>query len=797
MSSDVLVERTYQALMGVVQTTAVSRKVLARPPFTFLHKLLLETLSEFDLFSEQQMDFSTLTTKQAKAAFLTRAIAFVTFVLSAHSDRHHISCLLLVSPVQVLAGVSVSDTLEFLLQLCEVCRIPNRDIKDAAAQQVREKGDAHLYSSGVVFRKGLVLIQGVIRSFLRRRVRKAAPRLNGAPVHEQELSMTEGTRFLKELADGRIYNGIIRSVQKSIFVLGYEEDAEAQDKVSKYPVLLHSVAASAAKNAHGLSSSCLYRLASPRLAVDEIEMKIILEESQRLSAAREDRLTRSGSNERADGDISLADLPDLTESAYPHAPGFIKRVSSRDSASLLGPKASKSNSLKRAQSQRPSITETELFGLPSSNSLLSRKSTSRSSFASIDESTQGKTHVENNQQEAGELRRRVSKNGDWQNSLKKMLVEGRDAPLGPEGQDTQTNQFADTADGASAHIPSFPKLGIPGTKPLRPLLKRGSSGSIANAHNKALQKDPTHSSPMAQPNNSSAAPATRASPLQLGASQLSIQRSGAPANAASVPPPSASAEGVVDTAFAGTYQTTDQRTQEKQALIRDIVMRIDSYMKRKRLRVIDLFRFCDADGNGSISPDEMIDTLSQMEIQLAPDQAREFLLHIDKDGNGSIDVDEFEELVRVARRNEAQREQLKKELNGPRKQAESKSSQKQSAVMKAKAKQNILDEFRAAQEEGGDGMSANQLRSLIGRLALPGLNDPFVSSIIDRAVEIAASASAPLSLPSSSSLVSYHHLAKALDELEWTNKSNRFLDQSWIRQFDSQLERAIREYEML
>ncbi|KAL4115303.1 hypothetical protein PRIC2_013468 [Phytophthora ramorum] len=630
MSSDVLVERTYQALMGVVQTTA------------------------FDLFSEQQMDFSTLTTKQAKAAFLTRAIAFVTFVLSAHSDRHHISCLLLVSPVQVLAGVSVSDTLEFLLQLCEVCRIPNRDIKDAAAQQVREKGDAHLYSSGVVFRKGLVLIQGVIRSFLRRRVRKAAPRLNGTPVHGQELLMTEGTRFLKELADGRIYNGIIRSVQKSIFVLGYEEDAEAQDKVN------------------------------------EIEMKIILEESQRLSAVREDRLTRSGSSERADGDISLADLPDLTESAYPHAPGFIKRVSSRDSASLLGPKASKSNSLKRAQSQRPSITETELFGLPSSNSLLSRKSTSRSSFASIDESTQGKTHVENNQQEAGELRRRVSKNGDWQNSLKKMLVEGRDAPLGPEGQDTQTNQFADTADGASAHIPSFPKLGIPG---------------------------------------------------------------------------------VVDTAFAGTYQTTDQRTQEKQALIRDIVMRIDSYMKRKRLRVIDLFRFCDADGNGSISPDEMIDTLSQMEIQLAPDQAREFLLHIDKDGNGSIDVDEFEELVRVARRNEAQREQLKKELNGPRKQAESKSSQKQSAVMKAKAKQSILDEFRAAQEEGGDGMSANHGNRCV--------------------------ASAPLSPPSSSSLVSYHHLAKALDELEWTNKSNRFLDQSWIRQFDSQLERAIREYEML
>ncbi|KAG3098590.1 hypothetical protein PI124_g15315 [Phytophthora idaei] len=230
MAENALVERTYQALMGVVQTTAVSRKVLARPPFTFLHKLLVEALGEYDLFSEQQLQFSAMVTKQAKAAFLTRAIAFVSFAMSAKSNRQHISCLLL---------------------LCEVCRMPSRDIKEAAAKEVREKGDAHLYSSGVTFRKGLVLIQGIIRSFLKRRVRKAAPRLSNMLTHGRELSMTEGTRFLKELADGRVYNGIIRSVQKNIYVLGYEEDAEAQDKVN------------------------------------EIEMKIILEESQRLSGAPE------------------------------------------------------------------------------------------------------------------------------------------------------------------------------------------------------------------------------------------------------------------------------------------------------------------------------------------------------------------------------------------------------------------------------------------------------------------------------------------------------------------------------
>ncbi|KAG6964830.1 hypothetical protein JG688_00007520 [Phytophthora aleatoria] len=613
MAENALVERTYQALMGVVQTTAVSRKVLARPPFTFLHKLLVETLGEYDLFSEQQLQFSAMVTKQAKAAFLTRAIAFVSFAMSAKSNRQHISCLLLVSPVQVLAGVSVSDTLEFLVQLCEVCRMPSRDIKEAAAKEVREKGDAHLYSSGVTFRKGLVLIQGIIRSFLKRRVRKAAPRLSNMLTHGRELSMTEGTRFLKELADGRVYNGIIRSVQKNIYVLGYEEDAEAKDKVN------------------------------------EIEMKIILEESQRLSGAPEGL----GRREREDADISLTDLPNLTDSEYPSVPRIIKRVSSRDSGeALLVAKTSKMDMFKRSQTHRQFNTEMGLFSVPSSDSILSSKSSSRKgSFTSIDESGQG----------------------------------------------------------------------------------------------------------------------------------------------------------VVDAAFAGTYQTTDQRTQEKQALIRDIVMRIDSYMKRKRLRVIDLFRFCDADGNGSISPEEMIETLSQMEIQLTPDQARAFLQHIDKDGNGSIDVDEFEELVRVSRRNEAQREQLKKELNGSRKQSENKTSHRHNAVMKAKAKQTILDEFKAAHEEDGDGMNANQLRSLIARLALPGIDDAFTNSLVDRAVEIAG-ASAALSPPTSSQSqtrtsnnksISYHQLTKALDELEWTKKSNRFLDPSWIRQFDSQLERAIREYELL
>lgn len=742
-------ERAYEALLGVVQTTAVSRKVLARPPFTFLHKLLVETLGDYDLFSDEQLQFSALNTKQAKAAFLTRAIAFVTLAMSAGSDHPHISCLLLVSPVQVLAGVSVSDTLEFLLQLCEVCKMPSRDIKEAAAREVRQKGDAQLYASGVAFRKGLVLIQGIIRSFLKRRVRKASTQLSGVGTVERAVSMTEGTRFLKELADGRIYNGVIRSVQNHTYVLGYEEDAEAEDKV------------------------------------DGIEMKIILEESQRLYSIREAhrRLSRSDSNERADGDISLTALPDLTATGRtsPHAPGFIKRVSSRDSGvALLVSKPGSTNMLKRAQSQRPSMSG-GLFRPGSGESVISRKGT-------------------DNQQDAGEIQRRTSKNGDWQSSLKKMLAEGRDqAPptsVRPEVNATGSNQKDDTArDRNAAQVPNFPKLGIPGTKPLAPIVRRSSNGSLPTGESKKPARD-----------QSVDAPAPRAPP-QRSDSLVALQR----VPSTSIPSPAPTSEGHVDAAFTGPYQTTDQRTQEKLALIRDIVLRIDMYMKRKRLRVIDLFRFCDADGNGSISPEEMIDTLSQMEIQLTPDQAREFLEHIDKDGNGSIDVDEFEELVRVSRRNEAQREQVKKELSGSRKSgADGKSSGKSSNVMKAKAKQRILEAFNAAQEEGGVGVSAAHLRSIIGRLSLPGVSEVFINDLVDRAAEIAtgkaslsspfpssAASGPPSTSPNSKLMISYQQLAKALDELEWTKKSNRFLNQAWLRHFDSQLERAIREFELL
>lgn len=376
------------------------------------------------------------------------------------------------------------------------------------------------------------------------------------------------------------------------------------------------------------------------------------------------------------------------------------------------------------------------------------------------------------------------------------------------------------------HTPSLPKLSIPGTKPLnasnskRKLSTRSCIGSLHKS--KSLQQiDQLSIKSLDNASIGGASTSSQARPRLLNRSNTTIALNGR--NLASLDQRDKSfaniPDNAVDTAFAGTYQMTDQKAQEKLVLFREIVRRIDGYMKRKHLRVIDLFRFCDADGNGSISPQEMIDTLSQMEIQLTSEQGHDFINYIDKDGNGSIDIDEFEELMRLARRNEAQREQLKKDLHHSRRAtlAEAKPINKFNVFIKHK--QRICDELEA--NDVGGTISVSRIRSILLRLEIPGLDEALVNAFIDRTLATessstsAASGASTLSdLPaahtkgsstprpmsasaSNGSVVLIRKLIRTMDDLVWSNKSNRFLDPSWLNQFDSQLERAVREYELL
>lgn len=400
----------------------------------------------------------------------------------------------------------------------------------------------------------------------------------------------------------------------------------------------------------------------------------------------------------------------------------------------------------------------------------------------------------------------------------------------------------DTHSFQSAHLLNFPKLSIPGTKSLTPVAVKKRvlpQKAIALAGNKSLGKSKSQqlqtaaqtATSSSSSGNSAVNPTSRPALLTRTSSTVTFHGWGStsPSENNHRTASASGGDGVLlDAAFAGgAYQTTDQKTQEKLTLFREIVRRIDGYMKRKHLRVIDLFRFCDADGNGSISSQEMIDTLSQMEIQLTAEQGQDFITYIDKDGNGSIDIDEFEELVRVARRNEAQREQLRKELSHQKKApgVESKGGVgKYSAFVKHR--QRICDEFKSADVGDVGALSVSQLRSILLRLDIPGADEQLVDGLIEKALvvgSLTASASrstthtgASSSIGSSSSsstpsgtaaafsgaaassgMVCLHHLCRSLEDLELSKKSNRFLDQSWISQFDSQMERAVREFELL
>lgn len=585
-------------------------------------------------------------------------------------------------------------------------------------------------------------------------------------------------------------------------------------------------------------------------------MKIILEESQRLAMYRDRisesgrRISKRGSKRADDVDISLTSLPDLSsgllsaptrQTSEGNPEHFIKRVSSGDSGvALLGLKQ-QPPVLLRALSQRP--TKSNL------DSLVVSLRPAPKSTAETPADSSGPSALATNQLQLRRSRGLEPVNADptcsrgmatsdarvpesnnhpqedrsaedktWQASLKKLLDDGRQK---------EQNALATVQDAAArkirasgetqrrdagrrkeravpltsvAHVPNFPELSIPGTKSLMPSAsKRRLNDAVATA---ASPVDDAKTKEVALSRRRSGdvetVMTTSATPEgSVGNVNTARHRS----NSLISHRGSSGSEAPVDAAFTGTYQSTDQKTQERLAFIREVVMHIDSYMKRKRLRVIDLFRFCDADGNGSISPQEMIDTLSQMEIQLTPEQGQDFVNFIDKDGNGSIDIDEFEELVRVARRSDAQREQLKREPN-PSKRSSGEAKAPSRFVAIVKAKQRILDEFKTAQTSDGEGMNGSHLRSIIANLALPNVDDACINALVDRALGMASSSGVgggknTAAASTAAPLVTYEQLAKTLDDLEWAKKANRFLNQAWIAQFDSHMERAAREFDLL
>ena len=61
-------------------------------------------------------------------------------------------------------------------------------------------------------------------------------------------------------------------------------------------------------------------------------------------------------------------------------------------------------------------------------------------------------------------------------------------------------------------------------------------------------------------------------------------------------------------------------------------------------QLAQLFKDFDADGNGMISPDELVQAMKSLKVDITMDAANRMISEADADGNGAIDFDEFAEL---------------------------------------------------------------------------------------------------------------------------------------------------------
>jgi len=152
--------------------------ILRRPPFTYIHALVKffvqhkscclncwkELLFNNDANLLADQSSTSLSSRKEQLIFITRLLALVSQVTGKQYS-------ILVSPSNILCGIDVISTLEFLQSLASIVVL--KDIEDDvltnAVQYVLEVGDTNLYKQGVRTRKGFVRLQAICRGLLVRR----------------------------------------------------------------------------------------------------------------------------------------------------------------------------------------------------------------------------------------------------------------------------------------------------------------------------------------------------------------------------------------------------------------------------------------------------------------------------------------------------------------------------------------------------------------------------------------------------------------------------------------------------
>jgi len=152
--------------------------IVRRPPFTYIHALVkffvqhsclncwkeLLFNNDANLLADHQSSTSSSLTRKEQLIFITRLLALVSQVTGKQYS-------ILVSPSNILCGIDVISTHEFLQTLVSI--VVRKDIEGDvlanAVQYVLKIGDINLYKRGVRVRKGFVRLQAICRGMIVRR----------------------------------------------------------------------------------------------------------------------------------------------------------------------------------------------------------------------------------------------------------------------------------------------------------------------------------------------------------------------------------------------------------------------------------------------------------------------------------------------------------------------------------------------------------------------------------------------------------------------------------------------------
>lgn len=86
-------------------------------------------------------------------------------------------------------------------------------------------------------------------------------------------------------------------------------------------------------------------------------------------------------------------------------------------------------------------------------------------------------------------------------------------------------------------------------------------------------------------------------------------------------------------------------------VVNKILLQIDEYVKKRRARIIDLFRAVDSGGDGTVTPAELRDGLEKIGITATDVEFLALIEAFDPDGSGEIEFSEFVQAVKTAKNN--------------------------------------------------------------------------------------------------------------------------------------------------